>query len=143
MPRPLFFELTPESWEIAKQIGRRLNPYSFRGQAEKKWGLETSIERAAKQFIAPAGTIWEQEKRILYEFKSRAHYLIQSPPDEGDSLEWLALLQHYGGVTRLLDFTRSFYIASFFCNGKRNRRCKYLGNFHYLPYYKYDKGPQD
>jgi hypothetical protein len=36
------------------------------------------------------------------------------PPDFEDRLEWLALLQHHGSPTRLLDFTHSFYAAVFF-----------------------------
>src|SRR5881227_953261 len=30
------------------------------------------------------------------------------------ALEWLALMQHYGAPTRLLDFTESFWIALYF-----------------------------
>lgn len=35
-------------------------------------------------------------------------------PEHSAWLEWLALIQHHGGPTRLLDFTRSIYIAAFF-----------------------------
>jgi FRG domain len=37
-------------------------------------------------------------------------------------LEWLALIQHYGGPTRLLDFSYSFYLAAFFAIEKPKRR---------------------
>jgi len=37
-------------------------------------------------------------------------------------LEWLALIQHYGGPTRLLDFSYSFYLAAFFAMEKPKRR---------------------
>lgn len=37
----------------------------------------------------------------------------QLPPTD-DRLAWLAILQHYGGPTRLLDFTYSPYIALYF-----------------------------
>jgi hypothetical protein len=62
----------------------------------------------------PADFIHNREYWILHEFRRRAHILIPSPPKEDCRLEWLALIQHYGGPTRLLDFTHSFYIATFF-----------------------------
>jgi hypothetical protein len=54
------------------------------------------------------------ERNILRKFKSRAHHFIQTPPDDDEVIEWLSIIQDYGGPTRLLDFTESFYIAAFF-----------------------------
>ena len=51
---------------------------------------------------------------LVHDFRRRAHHYIQSPPSPDEHLEWLALVQHHGGPTRLLDFTKSFYVASFF-----------------------------
>jgi hypothetical protein len=109
-----FYEVNPETWEEAKRIGKSLRFCVYRGQASQKWNLSTSLERAAKQFSFPREGLWDQEQRILYEFRARAHQFIQSPPHENEYIEWLSLVQHHGGPTRLLDFTRSFYIASFF-----------------------------
>lgn len=115
MPKKsLFFEVTPKSWNDAKSIGTRLKGCIFRGHAEKCWRLKTSIERAAEQFRCPPEAIWEKERQIFYRFKSRAFQFIQSPPNDNDFIEWLGLIQHYGGPTRLLDFTDSFYLASYF-----------------------------
>jgi hypothetical protein len=35
-------------------------------------------------------------------------------PHDSDAAAWLGLIQHYGGPTRLLDTTRSLYVATFF-----------------------------
>ena len=59
--------------------------------------------------------VWsEQESRILRIFKRKAHLLLEHLPDEDDSFEWLALMQHHGAPTRLLDFTWSPFVAAFF-----------------------------
>src|SRR5438093_2893211 len=39
------------------------------------------------------------------------------------TLEWLALMQHYGAPTRLLDFTYSFWIALFFAFEEAENDC--------------------
>lgn len=51
---------------------------------------------------------------MLRQFQRRAHHYITDPPSPEHKLEWLALIQHHGGPTRLLDFTHSFYVAAFF-----------------------------
>ena len=54
------------------------------------------------------------EQYIVREFKRRAHHYLRDLPDDEDDLEWLALMQHHGAPTRLLDWTKSAYIAAFF-----------------------------
>jgi hypothetical protein len=112
---PSFIEVRPNSWDEVKKLGEKLvKTCVFRGMERNEWGLETSIERTTVLFGVPPEERWYREKEILRIFKSRAHHYIQSPPNENDNLEWLAQIQHYGGPTRLLDFTESFYIACFF-----------------------------
>ena len=51
---------------------------------------------------------------ILREFKKRARNYLNNLPDDGDTIGWLSLMQHYGTPTRLIDFSHSFYVAMYF-----------------------------
>ena len=55
-----------------------------------------------------------QEERILRIFKRKAHQFLDKPPDAADDFQWMALMQHHGAPTRLIDFTWSPYVAAFF-----------------------------
>jgi hypothetical protein len=61
---------------------------------------------------------------MLNQFKRQAHHYVTDIPPyaiQYDQLEWLALMQHYGAPTRLLDFTYSFYVAAFFAIERASR----------------------
>lgn len=111
----IFYEITPNSWNQAKNLSKHISDSCiFRGHEDSSWELSTTLERAAIQFNCPPNELWKQEKLIINEFRSRAHQYISAPPKETEFIEWISIIQHYGGPTRLLDFTESFYIASFF-----------------------------
>lgn len=103
-----------DNWNDAVQIGRRLFAHVFRGHADEKWTLSTTLERTADRYNFPKSFLKNREDAILNHFQRRAHHFIASPPPFESRLEWLSILQHHGAPTRLLDFTHSFYVAAFF-----------------------------
>jgi hypothetical protein len=109
-----YFAMTPASWDEAKEIGKRLQLFAFRGQSNNQWPLATTLERATKHLSVAPDQLWMLEQDILRSFKARAHHFLQSPPSDADLIEWLSIMQGYGAPTRLLDFTESFYLAAFF-----------------------------
>lgn len=104
------------SWEdFLKVISEP--PYSdwaFRGHSDERWPLSSKLSRYFENFRVDRRRWPEQEERILRIFRRKAHLFLNQPPDPDDEFQWLALMQHHGAPTRLLDFTWSPYIAAFF-----------------------------
>jgi hypothetical protein len=88
--------------------------WAYRGQSDATLPLETSLTRYLTKYnVSPE--VWRtQEQRILRIFKRKAHNYLEHIPDFSDDLQWLALMEHHGSPTRLLDFTWSPYVAAFF-----------------------------
>jgi hypothetical protein len=114
MRRRLLVQIRVDSWEDAVVLGKGLAGHVFRGQSNAKWWLSTTIERAARRYGFPDGALRNREVVLLNNFQRRAHQYVDDPPSLDDRLEWLALMQHHGAPTRLLDFSHSFYVAAFF-----------------------------
>lgn len=126
----MYARVTLPDWHSTTKTIAGIYPrWIFRGQASVRWPLQTTLERAAVQkslaFAATpelAGLLTNQafedlpnrEDWILTQFQRRAHLVMNAPPAPDARLDWLAAIQHYGGPTRLLDFTHSFYVATFF-----------------------------
>ncbi len=91
--------------------------FAFRGQANSMWQLNTSLERAMKDFLVPGDgliLLKNREHWMLHDFKKKYEIYAKNPPPIDDDFEWLSIMQHYGAPTRLLDFTHSIYIAFYF-----------------------------
>ena len=103
------------SWEEARTLGASLSAkWVFRGQPDAGWKLKTRFERECEKRNRYDHTWLYLERQMLRQFKRGAHHYIRDLPPENDHLSWMALMQHYGAPTRLLDFTHSFYVAAFF-----------------------------
>lgn len=101
--------------EYEKRFALRGRQWVFRGHQLKKWDLKPSLERVVRdRFNLPQDKIGWIEEYLLRHFQRHLHRLQTPVPDEADTLQWLALMQHHGAPTRLLDWTYSCYIALFF-----------------------------
>lgn len=114
----MFYSILVESWEDALLLNQRLSnlhiDWAFRGQLNELWGLSTKFERDAVRYGCDPYFFMNRESFILSDFQRRAHHYVQNLPSSDGIIEWLSLLQHHGGATRLLDFTYSYYVALFF-----------------------------
>ncbi|TXK45292.1 FRG domain-containing protein [Pontibacter qinzhouensis] len=94
--------LFDHSWN--DKINRFRSNYVYRGSWSKNHQLSTSITRLGDQYA-------ELEPHILRNFRKYAH----SNAAPGDSIwNWLAVAQHHGLPTRLLDWTYSPLVALHF-----------------------------
>jgi hypothetical protein len=88
----------------------------YRGQADANWWLKPSIELFRDSLKVPVCqySVIDLEKQFLYQFQSIASQFLENLPGLDEHLEWLAVLQHYGTPTRLLDWTYSPTVAAYF-----------------------------
>ncbi len=115
-PGPKYMVHRVSSWEEYLRLVTN-PPYStwvFRGQSDAAWPLQSSLSRYLHAVRLPVKAWQDQERRILRVFKRKAYLLLTHVPAENDDFQWLALMQHHGAPTRLLDFTWSPYVAAFF-----------------------------
>ncbi len=120
---PVFDDITVNDWQdlqrLAPWFSAQVGPWMFRGQRDYRWPLSTTIERTLLGETGAAVGIAEIERRMLLDFRRRVHECEPAVPREPDlegtyKVEWLATVQHHGGITRLLDFTHAFWVAAFF-----------------------------
>lgn len=107
-----------ESWDGFLQWLNELgDSWCYRGHREASWWPETSLDRAVKVETGRGYYHLEREpeqRELLFKFQQLAHTYINPLPAGDDICSWLALMQHYGAPTRLLDWTKSSYVALYF-----------------------------
>lgn len=100
----LMDELYRDAWD--RQIKRHRSPYVFRGQCNVEWDLATSLIR-----LGSAKGLSRLEGHLLRNFRKYA----RASSEHVDTIwDWLALAQHHGLPTRMLDWTYSPFVAAHF-----------------------------
>lgn len=91
-----------DDWDAA--LKRHRSSFAYRGMVDASWGMPTSLIRLGGAFV-------QLEKHMLRNFRKYAHRDVV----ERDSFwHWLAVAQHHGLPTRLLDWTYSPLVALHF-----------------------------
>ncbi len=109
--------ITLHSWTELKDWTdehKHQNRYVFRGQGDSAWPLRTSL---ARHFISSRIKSEEWRKRELKMYRMFRERLLNLCPgmyDNWNPIDILSLMQHHGTPTRLLDFTYSPLVASYF-----------------------------
>jgi hypothetical protein len=94
--------LYADSWQ--ERLGRFRSSYAFRGMADAASDLSTSLMRLG-------GTYANLEGPLLRTFR---RYAQRDDVSDDSVWNWLAVAQHHGLPTRLLDWTYSPYVALHF-----------------------------
>jgi hypothetical protein len=113
VPSPMQ-EIRVRSWaEFVDHCNRR-DGWAFRGQADTGWALFSSLSRRLLRDALSRAEWRLREERAIRIFRRKAHVYLPDRSVLQDELRCLALMQHHGAPTRLLDFTKSPFVAAFF-----------------------------
>jgi hypothetical protein len=117
---PQEFTSAEDLLQVLHSLHEAGSRWVFRGHADHRWNLEPTLQRRTTRLAdagISTGPAAHTEKYIVEEFQRRAHQYhqyLRNLPRDTYKLEWLALMQHHGAPTRLLDWTKSAYVGAFF-----------------------------
>jgi hypothetical protein len=99
-----------------------LHDWLFRGVASHEYKLYPNVGRPGARkmkALGPMAYSETDEVAIFNQFRDVSTPFIQGAPSE---IEWLAIAQHHGMPTRLLDWTESLLVAIWFAVGDYDAR---------------------
>ncbi|MBK8268044.1 MAG: FRG domain-containing protein [Planctomycetes bacterium] len=99
----------------------------YRGQSTTNPPIPKAFRPATIRSIDVGAIKCGFEAMVGHEFRDYAHSVHSSCPEDKSWYEWLALMQHYGAATRLLDWSRSLLAAAFFAVEHSDKNDAYDG----------------
>lgn len=104
------------NWSDFKELAEKSRlEWIFRGQSNSEWELQTTLERSKIVENFP-----EFEDELINDFKKGVKFYLKDELQPETTLEYFSLLQHFGAPSRLLDFTKSPYVAAYFAFEQAN-----------------------
>jgi len=101
------------SWNEFVALTSECDGWAFRGLQDADWPLLSSLSRYLQNYV-PDKTSWRlREERAFRIFRRKAHNYLPDASVLDDDIRCLALMQHHGAPTRMLDFTKSPFVAAF------------------------------
>jgi hypothetical protein len=117
-----YYEMDFKSWEeyrdflISCRNKVLSNNYFFRGHANNSWELVSTLERIRPDLKNNFASPWYRgaEKHTIERYSNAVNIFNGKIDNNSNIIEKLSIMQHYGAATRLLDFTFSPFVATFF-----------------------------
>jgi len=109
------------SWNEFVALSSECDGWAFRGLPDADWQLLSSLSRYLHSFVPDKASWRQREERALRIFRRKAHNYLTDANALADDIRCLALMQHHGAPTRMLDFTKSPFVAAFFALNNTNR----------------------
>lgn len=98
----------------AKHFDPKVKSMAFRGQSDCNWRLTPSLARYFKAKDVPSDEWRSRELKMYALFRNRLRSICHELYDDCEPLDILAMMQHHGIPTRLIDFTYSPMVAAYF-----------------------------
>ena len=102
--------------DLVRSGGRMGGPfYYYRGMSNAGYELLTSLDRFPTDKLS--GRLSERrwrEQFLVEQFTKVAHNHVAATSQPQGMFQWFSMMQHHGVPTRLLDITRSPYVALYF-----------------------------
>lgn len=108
---------------LIMELTKLPNHYMYRGHSCIEWNLSSTLERLLGDKFCDCAE--KHEKYSINEFNKKYHLYCKANNIPKTKLERLAIMQHYGIPTKLLDFTLSPFVALYFSieNSEKTNDC--------------------
>ena len=119
LPKPKMLRSWKDLLKAYQDNKKGWDGWLFRGQIVEEGDrnspcVRTSLERSMGRFGVSPKEARGLEYKLLRDFKRRCHLVSSYSPATDNDMEWLALFRHFGGPSRLSDWTYSFWAAVYF-----------------------------